>query len=149
MEITAFLVIAGVWAAFLLPSFFEGQKSASMRSTRSFARGNDLLASVATQSAQELRAAGAAKRRRRRTVAFLGSGALGSLGAAVITGSTLWLGVTIVFDILLAGFVTALLQAKAAKFQSVAPVVSIDLTRNEEITEVEVIPNRTIRIVGA
>ncbi|MCP3993877.1 MAG: hypothetical protein GY722_02270 [bacterium] len=149
MEITAFLVIAGVWAAFLLPSFFEGQKGASMRSTRSFARNNDLLASVATHSAQELRAAGVAKRRRRRTVAFLGSGALGSLGAAVITGSTLWLGVTIVFDILLAGFVSALLQARAAKFQTIAPVVSIDLAGAEELTEVEVVQNRTIRIVGA
>ena len=149
MEITAFLVIAGVWAAFLLPSFFEGQKSASMRSTRTFARNNDLLASVALQSAQEVRAAGVARRRRRRTVAFLSSGALGSLGAAIITGSTVWLGVTIVFDVLLAGFVTALLQVKAARFQEVAPVVSIDLTKPEELTEVEVVPTRTIRIVGA
>ena len=147
MEILAFLIIGGVWAVFLLPSFFEGQKSASMRSTRSFARNNDLLASVAMRSAEEVRATSGARRRRRRAVAILGSGALGSLGAAVITGSTMWLGVTIVFDILLAGFVTALLQAKAARFQPVAPVVSIDLTGEEELTEVEVIP--TIRIVGA
>ncbi len=147
MEILAFLIIGGVWAVFLLPSFFEGQKSASMRSTRSFARNNDLLASVALRSADEVRAASGARRRRRRAVAILGSGALGSLGAAVITGSTVWLGVTIVFDVLLAGFVTALLQAKAARFQQVAPVVSIEPAGEEEITEVEVIP--TIRIVGA
>ena len=147
MEILAFLIIGGVWAVFLLPSFFEGHKSASMRSTRNFARNNDLLASVALQSAEQVRAVSGARRRRRRAVAILGSGALGSLGAAVITGSSLWLGVTIVFDILLAGFVTALLQAKAARFQPVAPVVSIDLTATEEITEVEVIP--TIRIAGA
>ena len=147
MEILAFLIIGGVWAVFLLPSFFEGQRSASMRSTRSFARGNDLLASVALHSAEEVRAASRARRRRRRTVAILGTGALGSLGAAVMTGSTVWLGVTIVFDILLAGFVTALLQAKAERFRTVAPVVSIDLTGQEDITEVEVI--RSIRIVGA
>ncbi|MDJ0953093.1 MAG: hypothetical protein QNJ81_05390 [Acidimicrobiia bacterium] len=147
MEILAFLIIGGVWAVFLLPSFFEGQKSASMRSTRSFARSNDLLASVALRSADEVRAASGARRRRRRAVAILGSGALGSLGAAVITGSTVWLGVTIFFDVLLAGFVTALLQAKAARFQQVAPVVSIDSAQGGEATEVEAIP--TIRIVGA
>jgi hypothetical protein len=147
MEILAFLIIAGVWAVFLLPSRLEGDKSASIRSTRSFARSNDLLASVALRSADEVRATSGARRRRRRVVAFLGSGALGSLGVAVMTGSTLWLGLTIVFDILLAGFVTALLQARAERFQPVAPVVQIDVNAEEELSEVEVIP--TIRIVGA
>jgi len=148
MEIYAFLIIGVVWAVFLLPSFFEGQKSASLRSTRNFSRNNELLASVALKSAEGVRAQNVARRRRRRTVAILGSGALGSLGAAVLTGSTLWLGVTIVFDILLAGFVTALLQVKAARFTETATVVSIDLTGDQhELTEVEVVP--TIRIVGA
>lgn len=147
MEILAFLIIGGVWAVFLLPSFFEGQRNASMRSTRSFARNNDLLASVALNSAEDIRAASTARRRRRRTVAVLGTGALGSLGAAVLTGSTVWLGVTIAFDILLAGFVTALLQAKAARFETVAPVVSIDLTNQRDATGVEA--NSSIRIVGA
>ena len=147
MEILAFLIIGGVWAVFLLPSFFDGQKSASMRSTRSFARTNDLLGSVAMRSTEQVSAANGARRRRRRTVAILGSGALGSLGAAVITGSTLWLSITIMFDILLAGFVTALLQAKAARFQPVASVVQIDLAQQEDLSEVEVIP--AIRIVGA
>lgn len=148
MEIFAFLIIGVVWAAFLLPSFFDGQKSASMRSTRNFARNNDLLASVALHSAEEVRAARGARRRRRRTVAILGSGALGSLGAAIITGSTVWLGVTIVFDVLLAGFVTALLQAKADRFKEVGQVVPMDLSGHEDITEVDVIPS-SIRIVGA
>ncbi|MDJ0663938.1 MAG: hypothetical protein QNJ75_05215 [Acidimicrobiia bacterium] len=118
-----------------------------MKSTRSFARGNDLLASVALHSAEEVRAARAARRRRRRAVAILSTGALGSLGAAVATGSTVWLGVAIVFDILLAGFVTALLQAKAARFKTMAPVVSIDPTGAEDLSEVEVV--RSIRIVEA
>jgi len=147
MEILAFLIIGGVWAVFLLPSFFEGQRSASMRSTRNFARHNDLLASVAMHTAEEVRAAGRARRRRRRTVAVLGTGALGSLGAAVLTGSTVWLGVTIAFDILLAGFVTALLQIKADRFEKVAPVVSIDLTEQRDGTEIGSTPS--IRIVGA
>lgn len=148
MEILAFLIIGGVWAVFLLPVFFESSKSASLRSTRSFARHNDLLAAVATQSTAEVRAARLARTRRRRTVVMLGSGALGSLAASVLTGSTLWLGVTILFDVMLAGFVTVLLQVKAARFIEVAPVVELDLTSHaEELTEVAVVP--TIRIVGA
>jgi hypothetical protein len=79
-------------------------------------------------------------------VAILGSGALGSLAAAVLTGSVIWLGVTIAFDILLAAFVTALLQAKAARFASVAPVVPLETGTREELTEVEVVPS--IRIVA-
>jgi hypothetical protein len=146
MEILAFLIIVGVWMVFLLPSFFENQRSASLSSTRSFARSNNLLASVALHSAEEVRAANWARRRRRRTVAFLSTGALGSLAAAVLTGSFIWLGVTIAFDILLAAFVTALLQAKAARFAAVAPVVQLETGAREELTEVEVLPN--IRIVA-
>ena len=148
MEILAFLIIAGVWAVFLLPAFFESSKSASLRSTRSFARNNDLLASVTRQTTQQVIAVNSARRRRRRSVAMLGSGALGSLGAAVITGSLLWLGITIVFDILLAGFVVALLQAKAVRFRPVAAVGPIDLAEPvEEYPGIEIVP--TIRIVGA
>ena len=146
MRVLAFLIIGGVWAVFLLPQFFESQRSASLSSTRHFARGNDLLASVALHSAEEVRAANFARRRRRRTVAILGTGALGSLAAAVYTGSAIWLGVTIVFDVLLAAFVTALLQAKAARFAPVAPVVPIETRVQEELTEVEVVP--TVRIVA-
>ncbi len=146
MEILAFLIIGGVWAVFLLPNFFESQRSASLSSTRNFARNNDLLASVAMQSTETVRAVAVARRRRRRTVALLGSGALGSLAAAVITGSTLWLGVTIFFDVLLAGFVTALLQAKVARFEPVGNVVPIDLTGQEEFGHAEVM--RTVRIVA-
>ncbi len=146
MEITAFLIIGGVWAAFLLPNFLESQKSASMSSTRSFARNNDLLASVALQSTDAVRAASVARRRRRRSVVMLGTGALGSLTIAVMTGSALWLGITIVFDVLLAGFVTALLQAKAAKFTPVATVIPIDLTGQPDARELQAM--RTVRIVA-
>lgn len=146
MEILAFLIIGGVWAVFLLPSFFESRKSAALSSTRNFARNNDLLASVALQSTEAVRATGVARRRRRRAVALLGTGALGSLAAAVLTGSTVWLGVTILFDILLAVFVTALLQAKAVRFQPVASVVSIDPAGPDRSVEAEAMG--TVRIVA-
>jgi hypothetical protein len=146
MEILAFLIIGGVWAVFLLPSFFESKRSSSLSSTRNFARNNDLLASVALQSAETLRAVSGARRRRRRSVALLGTGALASLAAAVLTGSVLWLGVTLVFDVLLAGFVTALLQARAAHFKPVASVVPIDGGMRDELPVADVM--RTVRIVA-
>ena len=146
MEILAFLIIGGVWAVFLLPAFFESKRSASLSSTRSFARNTDLLASVALQTAEEVRASNHARRRRRRTVAILGTGALGSLAAAVFTGSVIWLGVTIAFDILLAAFVTALLHVKAAKYAVATSVVPLDAGTPEQVVEVDVVP--TVRIVA-
>jgi len=146
MEITAFIIIGGVWAAFLLPSFFENQRRASLSSTRSFARNNDLLASVAMQSAEEVRQRRAAQRRRRRSVVLLSLGAVSTLSAAVVTGSTVWLGATIVFDVALAGFVTALLQARAAHFRPAAPVVRIDAGGTDQIAPAEVVPS--VRIVA-
>ena len=146
MEILAFLIIGGVWAVFLLPGFFESQRSASLSSTRSFARGNDLLASVALHSAEEVRAANYARRRRRRTVALLGTGALASLAAAILTGSVIWLGVTIVFDLLLAAFVTALLQAKAARFAKPPNVVQLGTAMRQQVPDTEVAPS--VRIVA-
>ena len=38
MQIFAFILIAGIWAAFLLPSFFESRRKAPMTRTRNFAR---------------------------------------------------------------------------------------------------------------
>ena len=131
---------------FLLPAFFESQRSASLSSTLSFARGNDLLASVALHSAEEVRAANFARRRRRRAVGILGTGALGSLAAAILTGSVVWLGVTIVFDVLLAAFVTALLQAKAARFARPANVVQLETAPRLQAPETEVAS--TVRIVA-
>lgn len=146
MEILAFLIIGGVWAVFLLPAFFESQRSSSLSSTRSFARSNDLLASVALQSAEQVRAANHSRRRRRRAVAVLGTGALGSLAAAVLTGSVVWLGVTIVFDVLLAAYVAALLQAKAARFARATKVVPLEAPTRQDARSTEAMP--TVRIVA-
>lgn len=146
MEITAFIIIGGVWAAFLLPSFFENQRRASMSSTRSFARHNDLLASVALQSPDEVRVRHMAQRRRRRSVFLLSFGAVSTLAVAVLTGSALWLGATIVFDVALAGFVTALLNARAAHFRPVAAVVPIAAHGGEQASGVEALAS--VRIVA-
>jgi hypothetical protein len=47
---------------------------------------------------------------------------------------------------LLAGFVTALLQAKASRFTPVAPVVPIGSVERQDLSAVEVLPS--VRIVA-
>jgi len=146
MEITAFLIIGGVWAVFLLPSFFESHRRASVSSTRSFHRGNDLLAAVATQSAETVMHRGIIQRRRRRSLMILSGGAGVTLAAAVMMGNVLWLGATVVFDIALAAYVTMLLQAKAAHFAPMARVVP--LSRSSAYVEAPPEVVTSVRIVA-
>jgi hypothetical protein len=42
-----FILIAGLWAAFLLPSFFDQRNHAPKATTRDYARTKEMLASVA------------------------------------------------------------------------------------------------------
>lgn len=112
MEIFAFILIGGIWAAFLLPSLMDGRRKAPMTSTRSFARSQDLLASVSRSNAYEVMHRKQAGLRRRRILAALGAGAALSLIIAIFQASTLWLGVSIFFDVAVAGYVTLLLHSQ-------------------------------------
>jgi hypothetical protein len=47
MPIVLFILIAGLWAAFLLPSFFDQRNHAPKATTKDFARTKEMLASVA------------------------------------------------------------------------------------------------------
>lgn len=120
MEIVAFILIACIWAAFLLPSFFESRRKAPMNSTRSFARSTALLASVATSTGPEIIARRKAHRRRRRFLTALSLAAIVSLSVAILRSSVLWLGVTLVCDLTIAAFVAIMLQMRQ---QAVAPRV--------------------------
>ncbi len=114
MHLFAFILIGGIWAVFLLPSALDGRRRAPMTSTRHFARAQDLLASVATHQGRHIVQRRRSSVRRRRVLSSLGGGALLSLLIAIATGSGMWLGVTITFDIAFAGFVTLLLMTQQA-----------------------------------
>ncbi len=124
MPTFALILIGGIWAAFLLPSLLDGRRTAPMSSTRSFARSQDLLASVATTDARTNLARRRNAMRRRRILVGLAAGAFLSLVAAIIQGSTMLLAVAIGFDIALAGFVTVLLQSQQTAPRR-APVVPL------------------------
>jgi len=112
MPLLVFLLIGAVWAAFLLPSFFESRRRAPISATRNFQRSNELLASVAGTDARVVMARRRQAVRRRRLLLFLTAGAVATLAAALFTASYLWLGVTVVFDLLIGAYVTLLLMTR-------------------------------------
>ncbi len=120
MELFAFVLIGGIWAAFLLPSLVDGRRSAPSSSTRSFHRSQNLLASVAISDAREVTLRKRIAVRRQRLLLVLVAGAAVSLVLAITRGSALWLGVTIGFDLAVGGYI-ALLLAK----QQVRPTATV------------------------
>jgi len=142
LEIFAFLLIGGIWAAFLLPSFFESRRRAPLSTTRNFARSKDLLASVSATNGQALKARRRAATRRSRVVTVLSLGAVGSLAVAVLQSSFVWLLATIAFDVAVAGYVALLLQMRAVREQT-APVVSL-----VAVDAVDEVQHHTVRVVA-
>ena len=112
MRVLAFILIAAIWAVFLLPSFFESRRRAPLNATRDFARSTALLASVATVPGTEVMARRKARERRRRIMFLLIAGAMASLAVAIVQASVVWLGVTLVFDVAIAAYVALLVQTK-------------------------------------
>jgi hypothetical protein len=112
MEIVAFILIACIWAAFLLPSFFESRRKAPLNTTRSFARSTALLASVATSTGPEIIARRKAHERRQRFLTALAGAAIISLGVAILRSSVLWLGVTLICDLTIAAYIGVMLDMR-------------------------------------
>jgi hypothetical protein len=128
VEIYAFLIIGGMWAAFLLPGIFESRRRAPLNTTRNFSRSKDLLASVSGVNAGEVKARRRLAARRRRVLTVLAAAAFVSLAGAVAQSSLLWLTVTIGFDVVLAAYVTLMLQVKAGVGRSatVVPLIAVE-----------------------
>lgn len=126
MEIILFILIAGAWAAFLLPSFFDHRRENPKATTRAFARSKAKLANVTVaQVGTPEYTQHHARMRRRRTFILLLGAALLSLAIAVLWSSTLWLGITILIDLLVGAYVAILLAAKQSNRARRAPVVQI------------------------
>ena len=135
------LVIAGAWAAYLLPSIFVSRRNAPLQSTQEFNRLSARLASVHGHTVEN---ADIARRRvltlRRRILAFLAFAAVTTLAIAIWQGSSVLLIAHIVVDAIGAWYIAMLLQIKQRR---VAPAV-VDLRPVEETTE-----ERHLRIVSS
>jgi len=126
MPIVLFILIAGLWAAFLLPSFFDHRSQTPRSTTRDFARTKQLLATVsASQPDGEDYVRRHTQVRRTRVLLGLAITAAATLIVATWTGSVPWLWATIAVDLVIAGYVTVLLAIKRQRYQPRASVVSI------------------------
>ncbi len=126
MAIVLFILIAGLWAAFLLPSFFDHRSQTPRSTTRDFARTKQLLAAVsASDPSSEAYVRRHTQVRRTRVLIGLGVTAAVTLGVATWTGSIAWLWATIAVDIVIAGYVTLLLHLKRQRSMPRAQVVSL------------------------
>ena len=135
------LIIAGAWAAYLLPSVFSSRRNAPLHSTQEF---NQLTARLASVHGHTVETADLARRRvlarRRRMLVGLGLAAATSLAAAIWQGSSLLLITHIAIDAIAAWYVAMLLQIKQRR---PTPTL-VDLRAVEEDTE-----ERHLRIVSS
>ncbi|MGI9666422.1 MAG: hypothetical protein ACR2N2_04865 [Acidimicrobiia bacterium] len=156
MAIVLFILIAGLWAAFLLPSFFDHRSQNPRSTTRDFARTRQLLATV---SASDPASADYVRRhtqvRRTRILIGLGVAAAVTLGVATWTGSVAWLWAAIAIDVIIALYVTSLLHMKRQRYApraQVVPIASQTATpsaRPAEIPAAQELPETsTVRVIA-
>jgi hypothetical protein len=153
MEIVVFILIAGLWAAFLLPSFFDHRRQTPSSATRDFARTRQLLASVAaSQPDGEAYVRRHTQVRRTRVLVGLGVTAAVTLAIATVTGDIPWLWATIGVDAAIGVYVMVLLTIKQQKAIPRATVVAIAPAHPmivEPEPQVEAYPeSQTVRVIA-
>ena len=135
------LIIAGAWAAYLLPSVFVSRRNAPLHSTQEFNRITARLASVHGHPVEN---ADLARRRvltrRKRILAGLALAAITTLAVAIWQGSSFLLIAHIAIDAIGAWYIAMLLQIKQRRS---APII-VDLQPLDETTE-----ERHLRIVSS
>ena len=126
MAIVLFILIAGLWAAFLLPAFFDQRSNAPKSTTRDFARTRKKLAEVSTaQPDGDAYVRRHAQRKQQQVLMALGATFVVTLGYATWSGAVMWLYVNIGVAVMIAGYITMLLTLKARRLTPRAQVVQI------------------------
>jgi hypothetical protein len=108
MEIILFILLVGVWAAFVVPSFVDSRRETSVNAstTEPVRPAAPLPTAEANAARQQVLA------RRKAALIVLAVMVVGTLAGAVLTGSVVLLVATLVADVLLAGYVAMLLTIK-------------------------------------
>jgi peptidoglycan/LPS O-acetylase OafA/YrhL len=145
MLIVLFILIAGLWAAFLLPSFFDHRNQTPKSTTKDFARTKQLLATVsASDPTSDAYVRKHAQVRRTRVLIGLGIAAVVTLAVATWTGSVPWLYAAIAVDVTIAVYVTVLLHLKQQRFAPRAQVVPIGQPTQQSTQQPQVVPQAQI-----
>lgn len=108
MEIILFILLVGVWAAFVLPSFVDSRRERYVNSTT----GDPTRRPVPLPSAEAAAAREQVLARRKMALIALVVLVVGTLAGALLTGSWVLLAATLVADVLLAGYIAMLLTIK-------------------------------------
>jgi hypothetical protein len=152
MGIIFFILIAGAWAAFLLPSFLDNRRDNPSETTREYAVTKARLGALAGSDeplADEFYAARASQVRRQRVFIGLLAAALSSLALAVLLSNYVVLGISIIIDILIGAYIGLLLytrQQAAIQRRTVVPLEPTAPTDAEDLDSDLVAP--TVRIIG-
>jgi hypothetical protein len=152
MGIIFFILIAGAWAAFLLPSFLDNRRDNPSDTTREYAVTKARLGALAGSDeplADEFYAARASQVRRQRVFIGLLAAAMSSLALAVLLSSFVVLGISIIIDILIGVYIGLLLytrQQAAVQRRTVVPLEPTAPTDAEDPDSDLVAP--TVRIIG-
>ena len=107
MEIVLFALLLGVWAALVVPSVIRSRRENDV-ATRTQTRAGEAQRAAAEHRARVLA-------RRRNALVILGLAVVGTLAAAIVTGSWPILVVSLIADVALAAYVAILLQIKQSK----------------------------------
>jgi len=155
MGIIFFILIAGAWAAFLLPSFLDSRRDDPSESTHDYAVTKARLGALAGSDeplADEYYAARASQIRRQRVFIALLAATLSSLVLAVMLSSFLWLGISIFIDVLTGTYVALLLylrQQAAVRSRTVVPLEPQVPTAPTEAEDLDFdVAAPTVRIIG-
>lgn len=119
------LVIALAWAVYLVPPLLNSRKETPLASTEEYNRVTRRLSSVqATETIDSAVSRTQVLTRRRRTLAVLIAGSIGTLIYAVVQGSIGTLLVHLVIDAATAWYIAMLLQIKQSRaVTSLTPMV--------------------------
>ncbi len=131
MGIFFFILIAGAWAAFLLPSFFDHRRDSPGETTHQYAVTKARLGAVAGSEeplAEEYHAARSSQAKRQRVFVVLLVLASLTLVLAVTTSSVVWLGVAITVDVAIGAYVGLIIYMRQQRSLRRQNVVHLDHT---------------------
>jgi hypothetical protein len=146
--IVLFVVLAGVWGAFLFPEVFASRKEAPLNTTEEFGRWTSKLASVQGRTARRRNRAvlevhrNRVLARRRIMLVVLLLAAVGTLVAALMTGSTTLLYIHIAVDAAVACYVAMLVQIKQRRRMELAQLGETEVAQDESSTRIRVVASR-------
>lgn len=141
--IVGLLVIAAVWAVYLLPVVFSDRRGTTMSSTEEFDRWSHSIANVQKHTAADLASSSREmiRSRRRRTLAVLSGLTAFSVAMAWVQSSVPWLLIGLFFGSLIGLYLAVLAQMKQKREQRLKLTHVAERPTEWEEPQVRVIAN--------